>query len=155
MKAHGIIKYNKVGPLSKYEGTMTAQTYITTLQDNLLPMSLSLKGTRTRESKQTFFYDGASAHRAQLTQDWFKENKINAVILPPKSPDINIIENCWSLVKDELFKKNQKLKTQEQIWQEGVKIWNDKVPKITSKLYDSIPERLQCIIDSDGKRIKT
>ena len=38
-------------------------------------------------------HDGATAHRAWATTAHLNVNNVNAVDFPPKSPDLNIIEN--------------------------------------------------------------
>ena len=39
--------------------------------------------------------DGAPAHRARATTAYLNANNVNVVDFPPKSPDLNIIENIW------------------------------------------------------------
>ena len=154
-KAFGIISYNGVGPLVRYDGTIGSKTYTDLLQNNLLPNYNGLRGTRSRDSQRVYFHDQARAHTAKATQDWFKNSQVHGVFLPPRSPDINIIENCWSLLKDELFKKNKELKTKEDVWLAAQNIWYNKVDKLVPKLYGTIPMRLDKITESDGNRIKT
>ena len=110
-KAFGIISSEGVGPLVRYQSYIDSDTYIRLLENNLLPNYNDLIGTKTRASQRPFFQDQASAHTARTTQDWFNNNRVNGVFLPARSPNINPIENCWSLLKDELFKKNKGLKT--------------------------------------------
>src|SRR5690349_3585681 len=114
VKAFGVISYNGVGPLVQYDGTVDA---ISILQTNLRPEYNNLRGTRSRESKRTYFHDQASAHKADLTKSWFNGSKVHDVLLPSKSYDINIIETCWSILKDELFKRNKRLQSKEDLWE--------------------------------------
>ena len=37
--------------------------------------------------------------------NWFKRNRVKLFPHPPYSPDINPIENVWSLLKDRLIKR--------------------------------------------------
>lgn len=155
VKAFGVISSKGVGPLVQYQGTINAETYTKILQNNLLPAYKNIRGTKTRDSKLTYFHDRASAHTAGLTGDWFQDWRVNEVLLPTKSYDINIIENCWSLLKDELFKRNKNLHSKEDLWKTAQDIWYQKVDKLVPKLYDSIPQRLECIFDNDGKHSRS
>jgi len=154
IKAFGVISYNGVGPLVPYEGTIDAKRYTEILQNNLLNEYNGIRGTNTRESKITYFHDQASAHTANLTNNWFTESRVHGVCLPPKSYNINIIENCWSLLKDELFKSNRNLKTRDDVWEAAQKIWYGKVNNYVPKLYAIIPQRLERIIDNEGKHTR-
>jgi len=40
------------------------------------------------------------------------------------SPDINIIENVWSYIKDELYKDSERLNCANDTWEKIVQIWN-------------------------------
>ena len=40
-------------------------------------------------------HDGALAHWARTTTAYLNVNNVNVVDFPPKSPDLNIIENIW------------------------------------------------------------
>ena len=154
IKAFGVISKNGVGPLVPYEEHMDANKYIGILQNNLIPAYNSIRGTRTRESKLTYFHDQASSHTAKLTEKWFTQTRVSGVYLPPKSYDLNPIENCWSLLKDELFKKNRYLNSREDVWREAQKIWYGKVNDYVPKLYDTIPERLERVYNNNGIHTK-
>ena len=40
-------------------------------------------------------HDGDLANRAKATTAYLNANNVNVVEFPPKSPDLNIIENIW------------------------------------------------------------
>ena len=44
-------------------------------------------------------HDGAPAHRARTTTTYLNANNVNVADFPPKSPDLNIIENIWDELK--------------------------------------------------------
>ena len=43
--------------------------------------------------------DNASAHKAKATMEWLANNHVKTLNWPAKSPDLNPIENFWSLLK--------------------------------------------------------
>ena len=67
---------------------------------------------------------------------------------PPQSPDLNIIENIWGFVKQQrTIDKNWKLKnTVEEI----KNIWDKLLLTLIRILIESIPAKLQAVIDAKG-----
>jgi len=64
-----------------------------------------------------------------------------------------LIENCWSFLCDKLFEKNLELKTKDDVWKEAQRIWYDDIENYLKNLYNSIPARLQEVVEKEGKRI--
>lgn len=46
-----------------------------------------------------FIHNGAPAHCAKATKEWFEQHSILLSNHSPMSPDLNPIENIWHLVK--------------------------------------------------------
>jgi len=66
---------------------------------------------------------------------------------------LNLIENCWSLIRDKLYDKNTILKAKDDVWEEARQIWYKMMENSLSKLYNSMYSRLQEVIAKGGKRI--
>jgi len=88
-----------------------------------------------------------------LTQEYYEGNLPSRLKLPPQSPDLNLIENCWSYLRDKLYEKNTILKTKDDVRKEANEIWFGKMQNLLPKLYNSMHSRLQAVIDKEGKRI--
>lgn len=153
VKVWGSISYNGVGTLVRYQGTVKKELYIEFLQEILLKDFPLLKGTKTRQGKFILQQDNASPHVALDTKKFIEGNRISTLKWPSNSPDLSIIENVWSFVKEELFKKNDSLETADDTWEEIQKIWHGQVNLLLPKLYSSLPNRMKTVIELEGKRI--
>ena len=130
--------------LQKVCGTINLIKYFHILQESLLPeMFLGKK------LKQ----DNASADNLILSKTWFSENGLEILEnWPPSSPVINIIEIVWSLLKKRVFQRHPK--NIEKLWafcQEKFEIIS---LEYIQNLYSSIADRLNKIVQCNGKNIK-
>ena len=70
------------------------------------------------------------------------------MVWPANSPDLNIIENIWSIVDNKLLKfpinTIDELKNALQI------AWSDISKDTSRKLFESLPERLRQLINCKG-----
>ena len=136
----GFIKKDGTRGLFRVEKSINSDEYIKILEKNLFN-SIYL-GERLQQ-------DNAPAHNSEKTWTFFNESGLNVLEnWPPQSPDLNIIENIWSILKRKVMARNPK--TIENLWQfsyeEFHRIPNEKI----ERLYDSIPRRLRAVIISKG-----
>jgi len=100
-------------PLVHIEGALNAEKYIEVLQQTLLPCARPW----FRREQWVFQQDGAAFHTAGVVQRWLDENVPDFIPKekwPANSPDLNPIENLWSIVLDRA--KDSKCTT-EHGWQ--------------------------------------
>ena len=70
--------------------TLDSKHYINYLKKSLIPiMKLNYN------DDYIFQDDNASVHRAKIVKKFISDNEIKVITWPPKSPDINIVENIW------------------------------------------------------------
>ena len=83
-----------------------------------------------------------------MTQEYLKKKGIIQVKRPANGPDINIIENIWSIFDNKLPKLNiqntDDLKTALQT------VWTDISDDIVQKIFRSLPGRLRQVINGRG-----
>ena len=95
-------RYNVLGALNfvtKKMTTVTNNSYITSTQvlellDKLVHQYVGIP--------IYLFLDNAKYQRCKLVQEYAKAVGVNLVFLPPYSPNLNLIERFWKLVKKEL-----------------------------------------------------
>ncbi|RPB02642.1 hypothetical protein L873DRAFT_1672887, partial [Choiromyces venosus 120613-1] len=78
--------------------------------------------------------------------------------IPPYSPDLNPIENIWSLIKDKISKQYPELhlmKGPEDMVKKAIEevityCWKFLDPKVFDTLAGSMVDRIKAIIKADG-----
>ena len=100
-----------------------------------------------------FMQDGAPCHRSKSTVQYLENNNICYISdWPAQSPDLNIIENLWSILKLRISKLNPT--STDHLWHlcksEWAKISNEEI----ERLYNSIPRRIASILKANGLNTK-
>jgi transposase len=110
---------------------------------------------QNRVKKWCFQQDGDSKHTAKEVQNFLSEHSPSFTSKdewPANSPDLNIIENCWSFMEQHLYP--HKCKTLQAFKVKIQKTWKEKITdEYIESLFDSIPKRLQIVINQKGNSI--
>ena len=138
-----------LGHCTAPEGTIDAQAYIKVLEENMLPsVPLCFKNKTF-----CFQHDGARPHTANATKAWLQKNKIKVLPWPAKSPDMNPIEHMWWKIKD-IIRSHPVPPTKDALWEIALKAidwcWSEEGVAYSQKLIDSMPRRVQALIDAKG-----
>ena len=121
-----------------------SKKYCSILKEGLIPYY---------ESKDIFQQDGAPCHTSRETKKFLKNNKIETIEWPSKSPDINPIENVWGwMVKDIYFGKPA-YKNVNELKKAIFDSWARIPDEVINKLIDSMPHRMHKIIEMKGMPI--
>ena len=63
-------------------------------------------------------HDKAPSHAARLSLDFLNKSVKNATIMewPPYSPDLNPIENMWSIIKRKVYASGKQFSSKDELW---------------------------------------
>jgi hypothetical protein len=101
-------------------------------------------------------------HSANIIKNWFRQNFTPGALLPvpPKFPDLNIIENVWGMAKVIVSSNNNVPllvdESEDDLWLSISDAWNDLREKddLCQKLVDSMQNRIHLVIENEGRQIK-
>jgi transposase len=132
-----------ITPLYPIRGTINSDAYIKLLDEKVIPWM-----RRKRTQSMHFQQDNAPAHVSRKTTEFFKGHRIKLLQWPPNSPDINPIENAWSLLKSRIDIRCPKpLEELEAIASEE---WSRIPSSFFENLIGSMPRRIAQVIERDG-----
>ncbi len=144
----GCIGWNGIGPLRVYEGCMSSEKYIELMED-VMPEIEEKFGENI-----IFQDDNASCHESARTKKWKDANELNVMEWVPQSPDMNPIENLWSLLKRKLSKYKRVPSNREMLEKRIRKAWSGISTKYVRSLIKSMPRRCKAVLDSNGHPTK-
>ena len=126
---------------------MNSEEYIKLLENVAVPIIKLNYG-----SIITFQEDNSAVHKAKKVQTFMKEASLKVLEWPPKSPNLNIIEDVWRFISDKVydgpqFKNVAELST--KINKEFCFININERPKLLN-LYSQIRGRLCKVLQMKG-----
>ena len=141
---------NKLGPIVRLEGRITAKVYIELLENYLLPFINNL------ENKNNYIFqeDNAPIHTAYIAKDWKKDNNIASLPWPAQSPDLNPIENLWDELERQVRNHKPLPKNPNDLWEILQEKWLKLDVNKYKNLVDSMPHRIEAVIINKGNPTK-
>jgi hypothetical protein len=125
----------------------TAMKYVDILRHNLLATVRHFYPS----SMCWFQQDNAPQHTSRLATTFFHNNGIDIIEFPPYSPDLNPIENLWSIIKAQVEEKLPQ--TTEQVEIVLKHVWEEIDSNILLHLIESMPARCKAVIENEGHRV--
>ena len=68
-----------------------------------------------------------------------------------QSPDLNPIENLWSMLKLQLKNRKKKPRSEAELWKQVQEEWKNLKADLLKGLADSMPQRCQDVIAVHGR----
>ena len=129
-------------------GGFSAQKY----QDQVLDPKLH-KAWHSLKKKQPnlqFQQDGAPAHRAIHTKDWFKNHNIPLFPHPPQSPDLSPIEPLWNLLKTHIHALPQQPTNGTALKKAVEMVWKEISTDDVDTYVNCMPKIIQAVLNAHG-----
>jgi len=139
----GIISRDGIGPLVRITEQIEAKTYL-----NFFRYRLWRHYPGLYDGTQIFQADNARPHVAEIVKKWFDKYHIHCMDWPSKSPDLNIIEDIWNKIKFEI--RGKIFENQDDLWEEVQYHWNQASLDFINKLYDTLPARIETVLEAEG-----
>lgn len=138
------------GRLYIVEGTMDQKQYKNVLNTRFLPQVKEWYSC----GRAILLHDGAPCHRAKSIDTFLKDNDINVMKWPGNSPDMNPIENIWSIVKKRIStrfptNKNALIEALIDVWCRDAE-----VKELCTTLVEGMPRRVKALLDAKGLATK-
>ena len=150
-----IVDKDIIGPFRVPDGVkIDSSGYCDLLQRCFIPW-WKRKAAKTRKSL-IFMHDNAPAHASKFTQEWLSKQGIkeqNLMVWPPCSPDLNPIENVWSVIKQEIYKGGKQFSSKDELWKAIEASTRIIKPEMIRRLTKSVDTRLSKVLQGQGRHV--
>jgi hypothetical protein len=127
--------------------TMNSSMYMTVLREKLFPW-MTIHGV------SKFLQDGAPCHTSKVSMALLREQEFTVMDWPGNSPDLNPIENVWSIMKARL-KRDHTITSLPKLERAIKTMWVRDLPlSLFQKLAHSMPSRIKMCLENKGQMTK-
>ena len=137
-----------VGHLHRIFGNMDGPMYADIVKNHAIPSAAKLFGKK----KWVFQQDNDPKHTSKVAKGAMKAAGIELLPWPSQSPDLNPIENLWSILDQRI--KKRRCNTLPELMAALEKGWAELPQSLLTKLVESMPRRCQAVIDAGGNMTK-
>jgi transposase len=132
-------------PLIAIKGTLDSQRYTDMVEGNFLRW-LREEGHNISNFQQ----DNAPCHVSKLSRAFFGSQNIDLLDWPPNSPDLNPIENIWSILKSNVGKLNST--NPRELEDFAMQEWAKIPQSLIRRTILSLPSRCKQVVDRAGEK---
>jgi hypothetical protein len=142
---HGALSYNGYLRIIRLKGKVNGDAYRNTLEDLFVDLN-------ARFNTFTFAHDNAPSHTCKKVKSFLEVSEINTLDWPPRSPDLNPIENIWHVLSEIVYDRQQ-FTSLDALWnaiEDATKIINTDRGDLIKSLYEGIPDRIETVFKKNG-----
>ena len=151
-----IMNNELIGPFKIKKGVkLNSKNYSDFLKQNFFPW-LEQKLKNNAKFDFMFQQDNATCHKSLFTKKILIEYGIKnekLMVWPPCSPDLNPIENLWSIIKRKVYESNQQYTNLEDLWGKIAEVSKKIKPEEIKNLTSSMDRRLVRVLEKGGGRV--
>jgi hypothetical protein len=100
-----------------------------------------------------FQQDNCSVHVSHSTRHYLLEKKIELLKWPARSPDLNIVENLWTILSRKMYAGGKRYTNLVQLEAAIRKAFSEVMDRDVINLYESMPRRLMKVASKSGNII--
>lgn len=126
-------------------GKMNSKKYI-----ELISEQISKHAQNITKGNFIFQHDNAAIHKAKIVNAYFTSQKIEVLPWPARSPDLNIIENCWGELARAVYKNGKQYDNIHDLKVSIVKEWDNLSQELIRKLFKSLPNPMIEFVENQG-----
>ena len=133
------------GFLYRVEGILDSKKYIRLLNSAMFPSVEKL----FQNGEYIYQQDDAPCHKAKRVMEFFQRKGVSVMDWPVQSPDLNPIENLWTILKQKVH--NSKPSSLDVLWETLNGVWNNIEESTIESLVASLPKRVKAVIAAKGE----
>lgn len=156
IKLWSAITYAGVGWICRINGNMDKTLYKEILSDDLhQTINFTCSELGLKRDQIIFQQDNDPKHTSKLVKHFLQEQDYKVMTWPANSPDLNPIENMWSLLKRRLNDYDSAPKGTEDLNERVSYVWYNEIkPEECQKVIESMPKRIHACLKAKGKWTK-
>lgn len=135
--------------LAFIEGNQDGTAYQDMLAEHLLP-----KAPLVTTGEWVFQQDNAPSHSSGATKSWFEANEVTVMYWPPRSPDLNPIENLWGWMVHRVYAGGRQFGNVADLRLAITEAWESIPRRVMEDLVATMPNRLREVIMKKGDSTK-
>ena len=130
---------------------MNSQRYLEILEDQIHPISYHLGDP---SSDWLYMDDNAPPHRSLLIRNFKQQSGLRTIDWPAMSPDLNPIENVWSLLKKNVRRRLKATDDIQSLKDLLKREWDNLSQTTIDSIIESMPSRVRSVIGNSGGNTK-
>ena len=131
------------------KGNQKSQDYVKTLQDYMIPFA-----DRNHQWGHVFQHDNASIHASKCTKSFLARSKVNVMDWPALSPDLNPMENVWSMTSSRVYENGKQHDTLDDLKKAIDRAYDHTKREWMEGLIKSMKQRCLDVVAHKGAKTK-